>query len=61
MKLDAIIALIESGIRLGLTATDIVQRLCSEHGGEAVPTLEEFEDRVDKLRGTPDLAPGKQS
>ena len=57
MKLDAIIALIESGIRLGLTATDIVQRLCSDHGGEALPTLEEFEARVDKLRNTPDLAP----
>ena len=61
MKLDAIIALIESGIRLGLTATDIAQRMCSEHGGEAIPTLEEFEARVDALRKLPDLAPGQKS
>ena len=61
MKLNEIITLVESGIRLGLTATEIVQRLCSEHGGEVVPTLEEFEARVDKLRNTPDLAPGQKS
>ena len=57
MNLGAIITLIESGIRLGLTATEIVQRLCGEHGGETVPTLEEFEARVDALRNTPDLTP----
>ncbi|GAB7080871.1 hypothetical protein [Megalodesulfovibrio paquesii] len=52
-----IIAIVESGIRLGLAATDIVQRLCGAHGGEAVPTLAEFEARVDALRAKPGLAP----
>ena len=61
MKLDLIITLIESGIRLGLSATDIVQRLCSDHGGEVLPTLEEFEANVDALRKLPDLAQKKTS
>jgi len=60
MTPEAIIALVESGIRLGLTAADIVQRLCSAHGGEAIPTLDEFEARVDALRKLPALAPEKK-
>lgn len=57
MKLNDIIAIVESGINLGLTAADIVQRMCSDHGGESLPTLEEFEAHVDRLRNTPDLTP----
>lgn len=39
MTLPELIALVDSGIRLGHTATEIVERLCCEHGGEAVPSL----------------------
>ena len=42
---------------MGFTAAEIVERLCAEHGGETVPTIEEFEARVDALRNTPDLSP----
>ena len=57
MTLPEVITLVDSGIRLGFTAAEIVERLCAEHGGEAVPTIEEFEARVDALRNTPDLSP----
>lgn len=61
MTLPELIAFVDSGIRLGHTATEIVERLCCEHGGEAVPSIEEFEARVDALRNTPDLSPGAKS
>ena len=55
MTVAEVITLVESGLRLGQSAVDITQRLCSEHGGQQLPTLSEFEARVDALRQTPDL------
>lgn len=57
MPIATIIALIESGLRIGETATNIVQRLCSEHGGEAIPSIEEFEAHIERVRELPDLTP----
>jgi len=57
MKAENLIAIIQSGLNLSLTAAEIARRVCTDHGGQAVPTLEEFEARVDSLRDLPDLAP----
>lgn len=57
-----LIALIESGMRLGLTAAEMAQRLCAEQGGYPLPTVEEFEAATQDLRELPDLtvrAPAK--
>lgn len=50
-----LIALIESGMRLGLTAAEMAQRLCAEQGGYPLPTVEEFEAATQDLRELPDL------
>lgn len=54
-----LIALIESGMRLGLTAAEMAQRLCAEQGGYPLPTIDEFEAATQDLRELPDLAPAK--
>lgn len=57
MPIATIIALIESGMRLGKTATDIVKGLCTDHGGEVIPSLEDFESHIERVRALPDLTP----
>lgn len=56
MTPDELIALIESGMRLGLTAAEMAQRLCAEQGGYPLPTIDEFEAATQDLRELPDLA-----
>lgn len=57
MDIKTLITLIEAGLRLGLSAAEIVKRLCIEGGGQAIPTLEEFEAHIEKVRDLPDLKP----
>ncbi|MBG3875503.1 hypothetical protein FVW20_00290 [Desulfovibrio oxamicus] len=52
-----LIALLESGLRLGLTAAEMAQRLCAEQGGYTLPTIEEYEAATQELRDMPDLTP----
>lgn len=52
-----LIALIESGMRLGLTAAEMAERLCAEQGGYPLPTIEEYEAATQALRDMPDLTP----
>jgi len=56
MNATQFIAVIQSGLNLGLTAAEIARRICADHSGQAVPTLKEFEARVDSLRELPDLS-----
>lgn len=56
MSTAELIVLIESGMRLGLTAAEMAQRLCAEQGGYPLPTIEEFEAATQDLRELPDLA-----
>ena len=58
MNAAQLIALIQAGLSVGMTATEIAQKLCLSHGGQSLPTLEEFETRVDSLRDKPDLSQG---
>jgi len=56
----AIIALVESGLKVGMTAVEIVQSLCAEHGGQALPTVEEVDKYAadtQAMRDTPHLTP----
>ncbi|GAB6178583.1 hypothetical protein JCM16814_34740 [Desulfobaculum senezii] len=53
---DGTIALIESGLRLGVQAYETAMRLKAE--GYDVPALDEFQRRTDELRDLPDLAHG---
>lgn len=56
-----LITLIESGLRLGLTAAEMAQRLCAEQGGYALPTIEEYEAATQELRDMPDLTPASSA
>ncbi|MFK4765462.1 hypothetical protein ACI3L3_11900 [Desulfobaculum sp. SPO524] len=49
------LALIESGLRLGVQAYETAMRLKAE--GYDVPALDDFQRRTDELRDLPDLAP----
>lgn len=53
------INLIDTGMRTGLTALEIGQRLSAEHGGYTLPTPEQFERDLQALRTLRDLTPGK--
>ena len=54
-----LIAIIASGLRVGASALEIARSLTAEHGGTALPTIEDLERYAadtQAMRDTPDLA-----
>lgn len=60
MTLAEIIALIESGLNLGMDAVEIVTTMCAEFGGATLPTVEDlakYQADTQAMRDTPHLTP----
>jgi hypothetical protein len=56
----SLLAIVESGLRVGASAAEIARRLCDEHGGYQLPTVQEFDEQTRQLRELPDLTPQKR-